>query len=428
MQANSWWLLAVPVLFGLGWIGAKIDSAQLLKRTRQLPESYFQGLNFLLNDHYDQAIQSFEEVARLDPDIAELYFTLGNLFRRRGETDRAIRIHRNLLERADLPEKSREYALFCLGKDYLNAGIFDRAESVFRTLIESNYALQSQKELAKLYEKESNWQAAIDCLQHYQHISQSHHQSLKDKTMPIDDNWLNQDLAHYFCELADIYLQESNFIQAKANLDLAQTKDLNNPRIIFYSIRLLLLSNGRYSLNINNAVQDNTVQDNTGYSVIYNAVQPLDHVLNKTPQLTALALHTVLTYSPNNQVFTPTILEYFKRWVNRYPTFEVMMQLLPIFKYNQDEQSELELLHSLAIRLKQFPPNLSAIHVLLSNSLDSRYSNYAEQWQADALDAIKKMIKHTDKLICNYCGFKASQHQWRCIGCGHWNTLPYSKD
>ena len=146
MEVSWWWLLTVPLFFGLGWVSSQLDSRQLLSRTRHLPESYFAGLNHLLNDRPEQAVLAFEEVARLDPDTADLYFALGNLFRRRGETERAIRIHRNLLERADLPQAQRELALFNLGKDYLSAGIFDRAENAFATMAGTAYARQAQRE------------------------------------------------------------------------------------------------------------------------------------------------------------------------------------------------------------------------------------------------------------------------------------------
>ncbi len=413
MQASTWWLLAIPLLFALGWIAAKLDSTQLLTRTRQLPESYFQGLNFLLNDQYEQAIKAFEEVARLDPSIADLYFALGSLFRRRGETERAIRIHRNLLERADLPEYSRQKALFCLGQDYLNAGIFDHAESVFNALIDTNYALQAQRELAKLYEKENNWQAAIDSLQRYQiklnaQLTNSININIINNT---ESDWLNEDLSHYSCELAELYLQTGEFIQAKKSLDLAEASYPLNPRIVFYQARLALLA---------------TTSDIQ--AVINNTVQQLDYVLSKDNKLTALALNTILVYASSHQALTAKTLTTLKRWASNYPNSEVVKQLLPVLKNNADIEGQLQLLHALARHLKSPPQRLATIHLLLAYSLDTIYSDYAKQWQIQAIDSIDLLIKYTDKLICKHCGFKASQHQWRCAGCGRWNTLPYNND
>ena len=112
MDLDFWWLLVIPVAFALGWMAARYDLKTLLSESANLPRSYFRGLNFLLNEQPDQAIDAFIEVVKLDPETIELHFALGNLFRRRGETDRAIRVHQNLLSRADLPvSRARPRAL-----------------------------------------------------------------------------------------------------------------------------------------------------------------------------------------------------------------------------------------------------------------------------------------------------------------------------
>src|SRR6188508_1092367 len=134
MEIENWWLLALPLFFALGWLAARIDIKQLVSESRALPRSYFKGLNFLLNEQPDKAIEAFIEVVKVDPETVELHFALGSLFRRRGEYDRAIRMHQNLLERADLPEDQKVIALTELGQDYLKAGILDRAEEIFKKL------------------------------------------------------------------------------------------------------------------------------------------------------------------------------------------------------------------------------------------------------------------------------------------------------
>src|ERR1700741_5567508 len=134
MEIEYWWLLALPLFFALGWFAARVDIKQLLLESRALPRSYFKGLNFLLNEQPDKAIEAFIEVVKVDPETIELHFALGSLFRRRGEYDRAIRMHQNLLERADLANEQKVIALAELGQDYLKAGILDRAEEVFKKL------------------------------------------------------------------------------------------------------------------------------------------------------------------------------------------------------------------------------------------------------------------------------------------------------
>ena len=122
----------MPLLFALGWMAARFDVRQMLSETRNLPDSYFRGLNFLLNEEPDRAIDAFVEVAKLDPETTELHFALGSLFRRRGEMERAIRVHQSLLSRADLPVKQREHAQHELAQDYLRGGMLDRAEDALR--------------------------------------------------------------------------------------------------------------------------------------------------------------------------------------------------------------------------------------------------------------------------------------------------------
>src|SRR5512146_2812632 len=140
MDIEFWWLLALPLFFVLGWLAARIDIKQLLSESRALPMSYFKGLNFRLNEQPDKAIEAFIEVVKVDPQTIELHFALGSLFRRRGEYDRAIRMHQNLLERADLGEEQKVIALAELGQDYLKAGILDRAEEIFTRLEKSPLA------------------------------------------------------------------------------------------------------------------------------------------------------------------------------------------------------------------------------------------------------------------------------------------------
>ena len=115
MEFELWWLLAIPLFFALGWMAARVDIRHVVRESRALPKSYFKGLNFLLNEQPDKAIDAFIEATKVDSETAELHFALGNLFRRRGETDRAIRMHQNLVEREGLKEEQRLQAMTELG-------------------------------------------------------------------------------------------------------------------------------------------------------------------------------------------------------------------------------------------------------------------------------------------------------------------------
>jgi lipopolysaccharide assembly protein B len=389
MEANAWWLLAIPMFFGLGWVASRLDAAQLFTQTRQLPESYFKGLNYLLNEQHEQAIASFEEVARLDPETAELYFALGNLFRKRGETERAIRIHRNLLERADLPEAQRQQALFCLAQDYLNAGIFDRAESAFSALSKTDYAPQAQRELAKLYEKESNWEAAIACLQRY---------LATPKLAASEQASAKEDLSHYACELAASHIQQKAYALAQAALTLASDAFPGNPRHTVCSANLLVL-------------QDQAAQ----------ATSLLTPLVAAQPALTALAIQTLLPQKDD-----ATVMGTLQRWALAAPSADAIKPLLPVLQAQGDIAGMLELLGALTAQLKQAPQRLATAGLLLSHSANPAFAAHSQAWQVQAQNTVGSLTSRYDRPTCSHCGFKASRHQWRCPGCGRWNTLPYS--
>ncbi len=157
MEIEFWWLLALPLFFALGWLAARIDIRQVVHESRALPRSYLNGLNFLLNEQPDKAIDEFVEAVRIDPQTVELHFALGSLFRRRGETDRAIRMHQLLVDREDITEEQRLQALGELGQDYLKAGLLDRAEAVFLRLRGTRANDVALRYLLEIYQQEKDW-------------------------------------------------------------------------------------------------------------------------------------------------------------------------------------------------------------------------------------------------------------------------------
>ncbi|MEO6422082.1 MAG: lipopolysaccharide assembly protein LapB, partial [Candidatus Nitrotoga sp.] len=206
MEFELWMLLVFPLFFGMGWLAARIDIKQMLFESSVLPRSYFQGLNFLLNEQQDKAIEAFIEVVKVDPQTIELHFALGSLFRRRGEVDRAIRMHLNLIERADLDEDKKKQALFELAQDYLNAGILDRAEELFLKLQATSYAYPALNFLLELYQKEKDWFKAIDVTQRLTVLSGQPH---------------GNEAAFFYCELAAEDLTQQQIDAAYAHLEQA---------------------------------------------------------------------------------------------------------------------------------------------------------------------------------------------------------------
>ncbi len=156
----SWLLLGLPVAFVLGWLASRLDLRQLRLENRQAPKAYFRGLNFLLNEQQDQAIDAFIEAVQNDPDTQELHFALGNLFRRRGEYQRAVRVHEHLLSRGDLSRADRERAQHALAQDFLSAGLLDRAEGALQKLEGTRFENEARLALLAIYERSREWSQA----------------------------------------------------------------------------------------------------------------------------------------------------------------------------------------------------------------------------------------------------------------------------
>src|SRR5262249_7657844 len=203
MEIDYWWLLALPLFFALGWFAARIDIKQLVSESRVLPKSYFKGLNFLLNEQPDKAIEAFIEVVKVDPQTIELHFALGSLFRRRGEVERAIRMHQNLVERPDLATEQRLHALFELAQDYFKAGLLDRAEELFLKLEGSPHAEDALRFLLEIYEQEKEWVRAIAMAEKLEAVTGRSHQ---------------KEIANFHCELASTELIQSNPAGARPHL------------------------------------------------------------------------------------------------------------------------------------------------------------------------------------------------------------------
>ena len=207
MDFELWWLLPIPaVFFALGWIAARIDISHLLRESRALPLSYFRGLNFLLNEQPDKAIESFIEVVKVDPQTIDLHFALGSLFRRQGEIDRAIRMHQNLLDRPDLPADKRTMATYELAQDFHRAGLLDRAEELFTKLDGTPFEHPALSHLISIYETEKDWAKAIAATRRMEELAKQPY---------------FKEIAQYHCELAQAALVKADYAKAAVELEAA---------------------------------------------------------------------------------------------------------------------------------------------------------------------------------------------------------------
>lgn len=183
----QWLLVGLPLAFALGWVASRLDLRQLGRARRETPSAYFKGLNLLLNEQQDKAIDAFIEAVQHDPDTAELHFALGNLFRRRGEFERAVRVHEHLLARGDLKAQDRERAQHALAQDFMKAGLFDRAEAAWRALEGTSYDHEARLAQLTLAERSRDWPRAVE---------------VATRLNARDVGAFASRIAHYECELA----------------------------------------------------------------------------------------------------------------------------------------------------------------------------------------------------------------------------------
>lgn len=381
MEFEFWWLLAFPLFFGLGWLAARIDIKQLLSESRTLPESYFKGLNFLLNEQPDRAIEAFTEVVTADdPEAVELHFALGSLFRRRGETERAIRIHQGLLERTDLDREQKLAAVFELGQDYQKAGLLDRAEQLFGGLLDSHYAKAALRFLVEIYEHEKDWNKAIE---------------VGRKLNAISSQPYHRQIAHYFCELAISENVRGNHSAARSYLDeaLLVNRDCTRANILLGDFEA--------------AAKD-----------MPEAIRSWKRVETQSPaHLHLVAERLMAGYKSAGAAAEG--LQLLRDYLAKYPSLDLLNIVFQAVLEAEGPTSAYRLVRDELRRT----PTLQGLDRLLEAELLE-----APVERRQDMQLIRNLVhQHTRRLAlyrCENCGFDARQHHWRCPACGGWETIP----
>ena len=376
MEFEYWWLLGFPLFFGLGWVAARIDIRQIVSESRALPRSYFKGLNFLLNEQPDKAIEAFIEVVKVDPETVELHFALGSLFRRRGEYDRAIRMHQNLLERPDLGADQKLIALAELGQDYLKAGILDRAEEVFKKLETGGQSGPARRHLLEIYEQEKDWSRAIEMT----------------KLVEPDP----RDLAQYHCELAASEAAQSRPDAARRHLETALEA---NRKCVRASLQLGDLERSRG-----------------------NAAQAIEHwkrIESQNPAYLALVAQRLLeAYREAGRAEEGLTL--LAGYLERYPSLDL---LDTVFQQTLEVKGPEQAYALVRDELRRNPTLLG-----LDRLLEAQIIAAGSPEKRRDLELVRNLVHgHTRRLAryrCETCGFKARQFHWRCPACGGWETYP----
>ncbi|MCP5228494.1 lipopolysaccharide assembly protein LapB [Accumulibacter sp.] len=370
-----WQLLLFPLFFGLGWAAARIDIRHLVKESRALPRSYFQGLNFLLNEQPDRAIEAFVEAVKVDPQTIEIHFALGSLFRRRGETERAIRMHQNLVDRDDLPQELKLQAMSELGQDYLKAGLLDGAEAVFEKLRDSAMAEEAKRNLLEIYQLEKDWEKAIAI------------------ASELPDFASHKEIAEYYCELAAAEMIRSRRELASNYLRSAFERNRKCVRASLLQGDLLFQ------------------QD-----LFADAIAAWQRIEQQDPTYLALVAKRLLD-AFRKLDRREAGLQLLRGYLDHYPSLDLLDVVFQLELENGGPEAAYRLVRD---ELKRNPTLLG-----FDKLLEARLLFASPDIRPD-LDLAKAIVHgYTRRLAryrCDNCGFKARQFYWRCPACGGWET------
>ena len=373
----TWMLLGLPLAFVLGWLASRFDLRQLRAENRRAPKAYFKGLNFLLNEQQDQAIDAFIEAVQNDPDTSELHFALGNLFRRRGEYDRAVRVHEHLLSRGDLTPADRERAQHALALDFLKAGLLDRAEDALNRLEGTPFEAQARLALLAIYERSRDW---------------SHAASIAQKMHAADQGDFSTRQAHYLCEQALALSVQGDRAGAKALLEqaIAAAPDAARARIELARLQQLM-------------GQPDAV------------LATLQTLGERAPA--ALPLAAPLLVEAGNA--TGRQAEVLARLVAHYeqsPSLDVLESIVAMEAANDATQTTARARY--VQHLDKERSLVAAAKWLSAEKLEH------EEFHPQIQRALEHAVKPLTRYRCAACGFEARQHFWQCPGCQTWDSYP----
>ena len=373
----SWILLGLPLAFGLGWIASRLDLRQLRIQNHQAPNAYFKGLNFLLNEQQDQAIDAFIEAVQNDPDTSELHFALGNLFRRRGEYERAVRVHEHLLSRGDLSVTDRQRAQHALALDYLKAGLLDRAEDALIKLEGTPFEAQARLALLANYERSRDW---------------DHAAQVAAKLAQSDQGNFDGRLSHYLCEQAAGCMATQQTEKAASLLQAAIKTAPTAPRPRM-ELAKLLASQG----DPHRAYETLKAGLKTSPAAIPLIAGPLAQLaMACARESDALALlKTNYDLSPSLDVL------------------DAIVTLADSHENNLPNARDWYVRH-----LEREPSLVAAAKWIAGEKLEH------EQFHPQVQRALDHAVKPLTRYRCAACGFEAKQHFWQCPGCQAWDSYP----
>lgn len=370
----------LPVAAASGWYAGRRGGAmQTGHRVRRLTNTYFRGLNYLLNEQPDKAIELFLQLAEADKDTVETQFSLGYLFRRRGEVDRAIRLHQGLIARSGLSEEQRKYAMLELGEDYMRAGLLDRAETLFSDLVQADVSVpQALRHLISIYQAERDWDKAI-----------AHARSFEDATGEPMGVLIGQ----FQCELAEQARLQGDPQTARARIADAYAADSHSTRA------------GILEGQIELAAGNDTAAIRAFERVPRQNIDYLPEVLK--PLLDAYArAHD----AARARAFLAEMVE-------RFPGFSPVLALSRIVR---DEEGVDAARKFVSRQLRQ-RPSIRGQSALIDLSLDT--PEEAQTTLGILKQVNEQLLVRSPSYRCARCGFGARAHHWQCPSCKNWGTI-----
>ncbi len=384
----QWLLWALPLAFALGWVASRLDVRQWKREQKDSPKVYYKGLSHLLNEQHDKAIDAFIEAVQQDPDTSDLHFALGNLFRRRGEYERAVRVHQHLLGRADLPNSDRDRAQHALAQDYMKAGLFDRAEEAYTALAGTSFDTEARLALLDLHERARDWRAAVEI---GRQLETSGTGSFASR------------IAHYWCEL--VLEADAAHQTEAADAALAEAREVA-PR----DARPLVVAGERAAARGGHA----------------EALRLWNTLMTVQPAAFNLVARRYAA-SARAAEEEAWALERLAALYDQAPTIDLLETIASLQADPAARQS------LLVAHLREHPTMAAAQAVLAPRAFADSSESTASSALPAALpaaetsavrEAVRRAAKPLHRYRCAACGFEAEHYFWQCPGCLGWDTYP----
>lgn len=379
MEFEAWWLLVPLGCFALGWFAARVDIRYVLQDARALPSAYFRGLNFLLREQHDKAVESFVDVSRRDPHALDLQLALGSLFRRQGRVGEATSIHQSLVDRHDLPKEKRELAQFELAQDFHAAGLFDRAETVYEQLAGSTYEAEAVTKLASVLEQEKAWQKAIDARQRIQKLSGEPQ---------------GRFIAQYYCELAELALAAGDVANVTRHLVDASSSNRNSARVALIAFKAAFKADDKPA-----------------------AIQALSELKRTSPGLLVLISDEIVALY--ERLGTPQ--EAVAQLASAQDEISTTLGLSRLVDASIKLESR-DMALSRLTRALRSQPSAREVARLLELESEKHDVNAAQTMNEVAL-LLRNATEKTPGFHCGHCGFRAPRYYWKCPGCNEWESF-----